>query len=104
MSSFQRARFAVIKTQGKMKTVYSHGSFSAKQISNNIGHKSGLSVMQTFGLRGKINAGISEPRQKRMAAPFDEKEKIFTDRLEDQFARGSELKNLIREILKGIGV
>ena len=60
--------------------------------------------MQTFGLRGKINAGISEPRQKRMAAPFDEKEKIFTDRLENQFARGSELKNLIREILKGIGV
>lgn len=86
-----------------MKTAYSHGSFSAKQISNNIGHKAGLSVMQTFGLRGNINAGISAPRQKRMTAPFDEKERIFTGKLEDQFARGSELKNLIREILKGIG-
>lgn len=38
-----------------------------------------------------------------MTAPFDEKVKIFTDKLEDQFAGGSELKNLIREIVKGIG-
>lgn len=72
-----------------MKTAYSHGSFSAKQISNNSAHKAGLSVMETFGLRSKINAGVSAPRQKRMTAPFDEKVKIFTGKLEDQFARGS---------------